>query len=163
MQIPGDAEPPVEEVLDQDPSSARRTPRAVLSGLLDVPLHWWCVRFFFVGPAGAHRREIGTGTGTVPTCGSRQVLNPAMVTGPGRTSAGWARASGSPRATEYGYKDEAYEVLAAEAPTLREAGKMQGRFPYLIWTARSSPLTGARTRRPPEGEGKRQVVLRQGA
>jgi hypothetical protein len=52
----------------------------------------------------------------------------------GRTSAGRARGSGISQATACRYKDEAAEVLAAKAPTLREAldkAAEQG-LPYLI-------------------------------
>ena len=81
-----------------------------------------------------HRREIGTRDGTrALTCWKQAVFTLAWFRDrPDIRRLG--QGSGISQATAYRYKDEAIEVLAAKAPTLREAldrAAEQG-LPYLI-------------------------------
>jgi hypothetical protein len=98
---------------------------------LDVPFP--LALFVSKLPAG-HRREIGTRAGTrAPSCWKQAIFALAWfrdrpdVRRPGQ-------GFGISRATAYRYKDEAVKVLAAKAPSLREALERavgQG-LPYLI-------------------------------
>jgi len=112
-----------------------------------------------------HRRELGTRNGArALTCWKQALFALAWFRDrPDIRRLG--QGFGISQATAYRYKDEAVEVLAATAPTLREAwkGPLSRDFPTSSWTVPSSPRTGARTRKPAEREGNRQVVLRQGA
>jgi len=99
--------------------------------ILDVPLP---LAVFVSELLAAHRREIGTRDGTrALTCWKQAVFALAWFRDRPdirRLGAGF----GISQATAYRYKDEAVEVLAAKAPTLREAldkAVEQGR-PYLI-------------------------------
>jgi hypothetical protein len=98
--------------------------------ILDVPLPL----VVFVSDLLAHRREIGTRNGTrALTCWKQAVFALAWFRDrPDIRRLG--QGSGISQATAYRYKDEAVEVLAAKAPTLREAlenAAEQG-LPYLI-------------------------------
>ena len=112
--------------------------------ILDVPLP---LVLFVSGLLAAHRREIGTRDGTrALTCWKQAVFTLAWFRDrPDIRRLG--QGFGISQATAYRYKDEAVEVLAATAPTLREAleGPWSRDFPTSSWTARSSPRTGART------------------
>jgi hypothetical protein len=99
--------------------------------ILDVPLP---LVLFVSGLLAAHRRELGTRDGTrALTCWKQAVFALAWFRDRPdirRLGAGF----GISQATAYRYKDEAVQVLAAQAPTLREALEMaaeQG-LPYLI-------------------------------
>jgi hypothetical protein len=99
--------------------------------ILDVPLP---LALFVSGLLADHRREIGTRDGTrALTCWKQAVFALAWfrdrpdIRRPGQ-------GFGISQATAYRYKDEAVQVLAAKAPTLREAldkAAEQG-LPYLI-------------------------------
>lgn len=98
---------------------------------LDVPLP---LVAFVSGLLAEHRREIGTRDGTrALTCWKQAVFALAWFRDrPDIRRLG--QGSGISQATAYRYKDEAVEVLAAKAPTLREAldkAVDQG-LPYLI-------------------------------
>ena len=86
--------------------------------ILDVPLP---LVLFVSGLLGEHRREIGTRDGTrALTCWKQAVFALAWFRDrPDIRRLG--QGSGISQATAYRYKDEAVEVLAAKAPTLREA------------------------------------------
>ena len=86
--------------------------------ILDVPLP---LAVFVSGLLAAHRREIGTRDGTrALTCWKQAVFTLAWFRDrPDIRRLG--QGFGISQATAYRYKDEAVEVLAAEAPTLREA------------------------------------------
>ena len=98
---------------------------------LDVPFQ---LVVFVSGLLAAHRREIGTRDGTrALTCWKQAVFALAWF----RDRLDIRRLGqrfGISQATAYRYKDEAVEVLAAKAPSLREAlerAAEQG-LPYLI-------------------------------
>jgi hypothetical protein len=98
---------------------------------LDVPFQ---LALFVSGLLAEHRREIGTRDGTrALTCWKQAVFALAWFRDrPDIRRLG--QGSGISQATAYRYKDEAVEVLAAKAPTLREAlnkAAEQG-LPYLI-------------------------------
>jgi hypothetical protein len=103
--------------------------------MLDVPFQ---LALFVSGLLAEHRREIGTRAGTrALTCWKQAVFALAWFRDRPdirRLGAGF----GISQATAYRYKDEAVEVLAAKAPSLREAldkAVAQG-LAYLIWTGR---------------------------
>jgi DDE superfamily endonuclease len=98
---------------------------------LDVPLQ---LALFVSRLLADHRREIGTRAGTrALTCWKQAVFALAWFRDrPDIRRLG--QGSGISQATAYRYKDEAIEVLAAKAPTLRQAldkAVDQG-VPYLI-------------------------------
>ena len=98
---------------------------------LDVPLP---LVLFVSNLLADHRREIGTRNGTrALTCWKQAVFTLAWFRDrPDIRRLG--QGSGISQATAYRYKDEAVEVLAAKAPSLREAldkAAEQG-LPYLI-------------------------------
>jgi hypothetical protein len=99
--------------------------------ILDVPLP---LVLFVSGLLGDHRHEIGTRDGTRALSCWKQV---AFILAWFRDRPDIRRLGaglGISQATAYRYKDEAVEVLAAKAPTLRQALDMaaeQG-LPYLI-------------------------------
>lgn len=98
---------------------------------LDVPLQ---LVLFVSRLLAEHRREIGTRDGTrALTCWKQAIFALAWFRDrPDIRRLG--QGSGISQATAYRYKDEAIEVLAAKAPTLREAldkAAEQG-LPYLI-------------------------------
>ena len=121
--------------------------------ILDVPFQ---LAAFVSGLLAEHRRELGTRPRTrALTCWKQAVFALAWFRDRPdirRLGAGF----GISQATAYPYKDEAVEVLAAKAPSLREAlGRAAGQgLPYLILDARSSPPTGAWARRPAGKAGK---------
>jgi hypothetical protein len=86
--------------------------------ILDVPFQ---LALFVSELLAEHRREIGTRAGTrALTCWKQAVFALAWF----RDRPDIARLGvglGISQATAYRYKDEAIEVLAAKAPTLREA------------------------------------------
>jgi hypothetical protein len=86
--------------------------------ILDVPLP---LVLFVSGLLGEHPREIGTRDGTrALSCWKQAVFTLAWFRDrPDIRRLG--RGFGISQATAYRYKDEAVEVLAAKAPTLREA------------------------------------------
>jgi hypothetical protein len=85
---------------------------------LDAPLQ---LALFVSGLLAEHRREIGTRDGTCAlTCWKQAVFALAWFRDrPDIRRLG--QGAGISQATAYRYKDEAIEVLAAKAPTLREA------------------------------------------
>ena len=99
--------------------------------ILDVPLP---LVVFVSRLLAAHRREIGTRNGTrALTCWKQAVFALAWFRDRPdirRLGAGF----GISQATAYRYKDEAVEVLAAKAPTLRETldKAIDQGLPYLI-------------------------------
>jgi hypothetical protein len=99
--------------------------------ILDVPFQ---LAVFVSGLLAEHRCEIGTRDGTrALTCWKQAVFALAWFRDRPefrRLGAGF----GISRATAYRYKDEAVEVLAAKAPTLREALEraVEHGLPYLI-------------------------------
>jgi hypothetical protein len=99
--------------------------------MLDVPFQ---LAAFVSGLLAEHRREIGTRAGTrALTCFRQAVFALAWFRDRPdirRLGAGF----GISQATAYRYKDEAVEVLAAKAPSLREAldRAVEQRLPYLI-------------------------------
>jgi hypothetical protein len=99
--------------------------------ILDVPLP---LAAFVSRLLAAHRREIGTRTGTrALTCWKQAVFALAWFRDrPDIRRLG--QGFGISQATAYRYKDEAAEVLAAKAPSLREALEKaaEQRLPYLI-------------------------------
>jgi DDE superfamily endonuclease len=99
--------------------------------ILDVPLQ---LVAHVSGLLREHRREIGTRNGTrALTCWKQAVFTLAWFRDkPDLRRLG--QGFGISQATAYRYKDEAVEVLAAKAPTLREAlDKAAGQgLPYLI-------------------------------
>jgi hypothetical protein len=99
--------------------------------ILDVPLP---LVVFVSRLLAAHRREIGTRDGTrALTCWKQAVFTLAWFRDrPDIRRLG--QGFGISQATAYRYKDEAVEVLAAEAPTLREAldKAVEQGLPYLI-------------------------------
>ena len=131
--------------------------------ILDVPLP---LVVFVSGLLAGHRREIGTRAGTrALTCWKQAVFTLAWFRDrPDIRRLG--QGFGISQATAYRYKDEAVEVLAAKAPTLREAldKAVEQGLPYLILDGTlisSRPVRGQEDQQ--EGKGDRQVVLRQGA
>jgi DDE superfamily endonuclease len=98
---------------------------------LDVPLP---LVAFVSGLLAGHRREIGTRTGTrALTCWKQAVFALAWFRDrPDIRRLG--QGFGISQATAYRYKDEAVEVLAAKAPTLRQAldKAVERGLPYLI-------------------------------
>jgi hypothetical protein len=86
--------------------------------ILDVPFQ---LAVFVSGLLAEHRRELGTRDGTrALTCWKQAVFALAWFRDRPdirRLGAGF----GISQATAYRYKDEAVEVLAVRAPTLREA------------------------------------------
>jgi hypothetical protein len=99
--------------------------------ILDVPLP---LVLFVSGLLADHRREIGTRDGTrALTCWKQAVFALAWFRDrPDIRRLG--QGFGISQATAYRYKDEIVEVLAAKAPTLREALDRAGEqgLPYLI-------------------------------
>ena len=99
--------------------------------ILDVPLP---LALFVPELLSEHRREIGTRDGTrALTCWKQALFALAWFRDRPdirRLGAGF----GISQATAYRYKDEAVEVLAAKAPTLRETldKAIDQRLPYLI-------------------------------
>ena len=99
--------------------------------ILDVPFQ---LAVFVSGLLAEHRRELGTRTGTrALTCWKQAVFALAWFRDRPdirRLGAGF----GISQATAYRYKDEAVEVLAAKAPSLREALEraVEQGFAYLI-------------------------------
>jgi hypothetical protein len=99
--------------------------------ILDVPFQ---LVVFVSGLLAEHRRELGTRDGTrALTCWKQAVFAVAWFRDRPdirRLGAGF----GISQATAYRYKDEAVEVLAAKAPTLREAldKAVEQGLPYLI-------------------------------
>jgi hypothetical protein len=99
--------------------------------ILDVPFQ---LALFVSGLLAEHRREIGTRAGTrALTCWKQAVFALAWCRDRPdirRLGAGF----GISQATAYRYKDEAIEVLAAKAATLREAldKAVEQGLPYLI-------------------------------
>ena len=98
---------------------------------LDVPVQ---LALFVSGLLAGHRRELGTRNGTrALTCWKQAIFALAWFRDRPdirRLGAGF----GISQATAYRYKDEALEVLAAKAPSLRQAlerAAEQG-LPYLI-------------------------------
>ena len=130
---------------------------------LDVPFQ---LALFVSRLLAEHRREIGTRDGTrALTCWKQAVFALAWFRDrPDIRRLG--QGSGISQATAYRYKDEAVEVLAAKAPSLREALDKAveqglpvpdpGRHAHLL-----RPVRGQEDQQ--EGPGDRQVVLRQGA
>jgi hypothetical protein len=114
----------------------------------------------------AERRRRGTPRGSrALTCFWQAVLGLRWFRD--RTSPdALARDHGISRATAYRYRDEVIDVLAEQAPGLREAlerAKDEG-FAHVILDGRgdrSRPLPRAGPQR--QGRGHRRVVLRQGA
>ena len=98
---------------------------------LDIPLQ---LALFVSRLLAEHRREIGTRDGTrALTCWKQAVFALAWFRDrPDIRRLG--QGSGISQATAYRYKDEAIEVLAAKAPTLREAldKAVEQGLPYLI-------------------------------
>src|SRR6202035_5980686 len=98
--------------------------------ILDVPLP---LVLFVSRLLADHRRELGTRTGTrALTCWKQAVFALAWFRDrPDIRRLG--QGFGISQATAYRYKDEAVEVLAAEAPTLREALEraVEQGLPYL--------------------------------
>ena len=98
---------------------------------LDVPLQ---LALFVSRLLAEHRREIGTRDGTrALTCWKQAVFALAWFRDrPDIRRLG--QGCGISQATAYRYKDEAVEVLAAKAPTLREAldKAVEQGIPYLI-------------------------------
>ena len=99
--------------------------------ILDVPLP---LAVFVSGLLAAHRREIGTRDGTrALTCWKQAVFTLAWFRDrPDIRRLG--QGFGISQATAYRYKDEAVDVLAAAAPTLREAldRAVEQGLPHLI-------------------------------
>ena len=99
--------------------------------ILDVPLP---LVVFVSRLLADHRREIGTRDGTrALTCWKQAVFTLAWFRDrPDIPRLG--RGVGISQATAYRYKDEAVEVLAAKAPSLREAldRAVEQGLPYLI-------------------------------
>ena len=99
--------------------------------ILDVPFQ---LVVFVSGLLAEHRRELGTRDGTrALTCWKQAIFALAWFRDRPdirRLGAGF----GISQATAYRYKDEAVEVLAAKAPTLRQAldKAVQQGLPYLI-------------------------------
>jgi hypothetical protein len=99
--------------------------------ILDVPFQ---LVVFVSGLLAEHRRELGTRDGTrALTCWKQAVFALAWFRDRPdirRLGAGF----GISQATAYRYKDEAVEVLAAKAPTLRQAldKAVEQGLPYLI-------------------------------
>ena len=98
---------------------------------LDIPVQ---LALFVSRLLAEHRREIGTRDGTrALTCWKQAVFALAWFRDrPDIRRLG--QGSGISQATAYRYKDEAIEVLAAKAPTLREAldKAVEQGLPYLI-------------------------------
>ena len=98
---------------------------------LDVPLQ---LAVFVSRLLAGHRRELGTRTGTrALTCWKQAVFALAWFRDrPDIRRLG--QGFGTSQATAYRYLDEAVEVLAAKAPTLREALEraVEQGLPYLI-------------------------------
>ena len=98
---------------------------------LDVPFH---LAVFVSRLLAGHRRELGTRTGTrALTCWKQAVFALAWFRDrPDIRRLG--QGFGISQATAYRYKDEAAEVLAAKAPTLRQALEkaVEQGLPYLI-------------------------------
>jgi hypothetical protein len=131
--------------------------------ILDVPLP---LVVFVSDLLAAHRREIDTRTGTrALSCWKQAVFTLAWFRDrPDIRRLG--QGSGISQATAYRYKDEAIEVLAAKAPTLHEAldKAVEQGLPYLNLGRHADllrPVRGQEDQQ--EGQGDRQVVLRQGA
>ena len=99
--------------------------------MLDVPFQ---LAVFVSGLLAGRRREIGTRNGTrALSCWKQAVFTLAWFRDRPdirRLGAGF----GISQATAYRYKDEAVQVLAAKAPTLREALEkaVEQGLPYLI-------------------------------
>lgn len=130
---------------------------------LDIPFQ---LAVFVSRLLAGHRRELGTRNGTrALTCWKQAVFALAWFRDrPDIRRLG--QGFGISQATAYRYKDEAVEVLAANAPTLREALEraVEQGLPYLIRDGTliaPGPLRGQENQ--PEGPGNRQMVLRQGA
>jgi hypothetical protein len=98
---------------------------------LDVPFQ---LAVFVSGLLAEHRRQIGTRTGTRALTCWRQALFALARFRDRPDIRRLGQGSGISQATAYRYKDEAVAVLAAKAPTLRQAldrAAVQG-LPYLI-------------------------------
>jgi hypothetical protein len=99
--------------------------------MLDVPFQ---LALYVTDLLAAHRREIGTRDGTrALTCRNQAIFALAWFRDrPGIRRLG--QGFGISQATAYRYKDEAVEVLAAKAPSLREAldRAAEDGLPYLI-------------------------------
>jgi len=99
--------------------------------MLDVPLQ---LALYMADLLAAHRREIGTRDGTrALTCRNQAIFALAWFRDrPDIRRLG--QGFGISQATAYRYKDEAVEVLAAKAPSLREAldRAAEDGLPYLI-------------------------------
>lgn len=99
--------------------------------MLDIPFQ---LAVFVSQLLAEHRRELGTRAGTrALTCWNQAVCALAWFRDrPDICRLG--RGFGISQATAYRYKDEAVEVLAAKAPTLREAldKAVEQGLPYLI-------------------------------
>jgi DDE superfamily endonuclease len=99
--------------------------------ILDVPFQ---LAVFVSGLLAEHRRELGTRAGTrALTCWKQAVFALAWFRDrPDIRRLG--QGSGISQATAYRYKDEAVRVLAARAPSLREAldKAVEQGLPYLI-------------------------------
>ena len=127
----GNAEPPVQEVSTKIPSGSGGSACCPIVSSLTSRCHWRCS---CPGLLAAHRREIGTRDGTrALTCWKQAVFTLAWFRDrPDIRRLG--QGFGISQATAYRYKDEAVEVLAAKAPTLREAldKAVEQGLPYLI-------------------------------
>src|SRR5215471_12568260 len=128
---PGRREAPGTRGLDQDSSPVRRLRVLSYRVTLDVPLQ---LAVFVSRLLAQHRRELGTRNGTrALTCWKQAVFALAWFRDrPDIRRLG--QGFGISQATAYRYKDEAVEVLASRAPSLRQAlekAKDRG-LPYLI-------------------------------
>jgi len=127
--------------------------------ILDVPLP---LVVFVSRLLADHRRELGTRDGTrALTCWKQAVFTLAWFRDrPDIPRLG--QGFGISQATAYRYKDEAVEVLAAKAPTLREALEraVEQGLPYLILdgTLISSDRTSG-VRRHFQGPGNENVLV----
>ena len=99
---------------------------------LDVPLQ---LAVFVSGLLAGHRRELRHPEWhTRPDLLEAGGLRAGLVPGPAGPSGGLGPGFGISQATAYRYKDEAVDVLAAKAPTLREAldRAVEQGLPYVI-------------------------------
>jgi hypothetical protein len=163
IEIPGKRGAPGTRGLDQDPFRFRGLRVLSYRVILDVPLP---LVAFVSRLLAAHRREIGTRAGTrALTCWKQAVFALAWFRDrPDIRRLG--QGPGISQATAYRYKDEVAGVLAAKAPQPagcpgegRRAGASlpdPGRHADLL-----RPVRGQEDQQ--EGQGDRQVVLRQGA
>jgi hypothetical protein len=128
---------------------------------LDVPFQ---LVVFVSGLLTERRREIGTRDGTrVLTCWMQALFVLAWFRDrPDIRRLG--QGAGISQATAYRYLNEAVEVLAAKAPSLREAldKAVEQGLPYLILDG-TLVASDRCADNQPDGQGDRQVVLREGA